>query len=97
MGAFERKDPVARKVHLLITLVEHFGDGKEFHTELRTCFLTPVDDPPLPVIVRMDVRMGEFHYVCVWKTNSSRNIDLNRIFLEKREEYGLFFVFLYPK
>ena len=24
-------------------------------------------------------------------------IDLNRIFLEKREEYGLFFVFLYPK
>ncbi len=50
-------------MHILITLVKHFGNGKQFDTELRTCFLAPVDNPALPVIVRMDVRVGEFHYV----------------------------------
>ena len=68
MGAFEREDPVAREVHLLITLVEHFGNGKKFDTELRTRFLAPVDNPPLSVVVRMDVRVGEFHYVRMAQT-----------------------------
>ena len=55
-------------MHILITLVKHFGNGKQFDTELRTCFLTPVDNPPLSVIVRMDVRVGEFHYVRMAQT-----------------------------
>ena len=55
-------------MHILITLVKHFGNGKKFDTELRTCFLTPVDNPALPVIVRMDVRVGEFHYVRMAQT-----------------------------
>ena len=63
VGPFEREDPVSRKMHLLITVVEHFCDGKQFDPELRTCLLAPVDDPPLSVIVRMDVRMGKFHHV----------------------------------
>lgn len=58
MGAFERKDPVSRKVHVLITVVEHFSDGKQFNTELRTRLLPFVDDPTTPVVVRMDVSMG---------------------------------------
>lgn len=65
MGAFKRKDPVAREVHVLITLVEHFSYGKQFDTELRTCLLPFVDDPTIPVIVRMDVRVGKFHHVCM--------------------------------
>lgn len=52
-------------MHVLITLVEHFGDGKQFYPKLRTRFLTLVDDPPLSVVVRMDVRMGKFHHVCM--------------------------------
>ena len=52
-------------MHILITLVEHFGNGKKFDPELRTCFLAPVDNPALSVIVRMDVRVGEFYYVCM--------------------------------
>ena len=47
-------------MHILITLVKHFGNGKEFNTELRACLLTPVDNPPLSVVVRMDVRVSEF-------------------------------------
>ena len=47
-------------MHILITLVEHFGNGKKFDPELRTCFLAPVDNPALSVIVRMDVRVGAF-------------------------------------
>ena len=45
---------------ILITLIEHFSYGKEFNTELRACLLTPVDNPPLSVVVRMDVRVSEF-------------------------------------
>ena len=63
MGAFERKDPVARKVHILITLVEHFGDGKKFDTELCTRLLTLVDDPTIPVVVCMNICMGQFRNV----------------------------------
>ena len=65
ISAFKRKNLLACAICILITLVEHFSDGKELDPELRTCLLTPVDNPPLPVIVRMDVRMGKFHYVCV--------------------------------
>ena len=52
-------------MHVLITVVEHFSGGKELDTELRTCLLPFVNDPMLPVIVRMDVRMGKFHHVRV--------------------------------
>ena len=55
-------------MHVLITVVEHCGDGKQFDPELRTCLLPFVDDPMLPVIVRMDVRMGKFHHVCMAQT-----------------------------
>ena len=55
---------------ILITLIEHFSYGKEFNTELRACLLTPVDNPPLSVVVRMDVRVGEFHYVRMAQTLS---------------------------
>ncbi len=63
ISAFKRKNPVAREVHLLITLVEHFGYRKEFDPELRTRLLASVDNPPLSAVVCMDVRMGEFHHV----------------------------------
>ena len=65
MGAFERKNLVSCQVHVLITFVEHFGNGKKFDTELHTRLLTLVDDPPLSVIVRMDVSMGKFHHLCM--------------------------------
>ena len=65
MGAFERKNLVSCQVHVLITFVEHFGNGKKFDTELHTRFLTLVDDPTSSVVVRMDVRMGKFHHVCM--------------------------------
>ena len=63
ISAFKRKNLLACAICILITLVEHFSGGKQFDPELRTCFLAPVDNPALSVIVRMDVRVGEFHYV----------------------------------
>ena len=50
-------------MQVFITLVNHFGDGEEFDPELRTRLLPFVDDPTLPVVVRMDVRIGKFHHV----------------------------------
>ncbi len=43
-------------MQVFITLVNHFGDGEEFDPELRTRLLPFVDDPTLPVVVRMDNR-----------------------------------------
>ena len=63
MSAFEREDLVTFQMRVFITVVDHFSYGKELNTELRTCLLPFVDDPTLPVIVRMDVRVGEFHHV----------------------------------
>ena len=50
-------------MHVLITVVEHCGDGKQFDPELRTRFLAPVDNPPIPVIVRINICVGKFHHV----------------------------------
>ena len=55
-------------MQVFITVVDHFDDGKKFFPKLRTCFLPFVDNPPLSVIVRMDVRVGEFHYVRMAQT-----------------------------
>ena len=55
-------------MQVFITVVDHFSYGKELNTELRTCLLPFVDDPMLPVIVRMDVRVGEFHHVRMAQT-----------------------------
>ena len=68
ISAFKRKNLLACAICILITLVEHFSGGKELNTELRTCLLPFVDNPPLSVIVRMDVRVGEFHYVRMAQT-----------------------------
>ena len=65
ISAFKRKNLLACAICILITLVEHFSGGKEFDSELRTRLLASVDNPPLSVVVRMDVRVGEFHYVRV--------------------------------
>ena len=65
MGTFERKNLVSCQVQIFITVVEYFGYGKQFDTELCTRLLTLVDDPPLSIVVRMDVRMGKFHHVCM--------------------------------
>ena len=65
ISAFKRKNLLAYAVCILITVVDHFSDGKKFDTEQRTRFLAPVDNPPLSVVVRMDVRMGKFHHVCM--------------------------------
>ena len=59
MGAFERKNLLPGAVCILITLVEDFGDGKEFDTELCTYLLPFVDDPMIPVVVRMDICVGQ--------------------------------------
>lgn len=53
------------------TVVDHFGDGKEFNPKLCTHLLTLVDNPTIPVIVRMDVCMGKFHHVCMAQARKS--------------------------
>ena len=58
-------------MHVLITVVEHFSGGKELNTELRTCLLPFVDDPMLPVIVRMNIYMGQFRNVRIAQTCKS--------------------------
>ena len=63
MGAFERKDPVSYKVQVLITVVNHFSYGEQFYPKLRTRFLTLVDNPPIPVTIRMNICVGQFCYV----------------------------------
>ena len=60
---FERKNLLSCQVQVLITLVEHFGDGKKFDTELCTRLLTLVDDPTIPVVVCMNICMGQFRNV----------------------------------
>ena len=71
MGAFERKNLVSCQVHVLITFVEHFGNGKKFDTELHTRFLTLVDNPPIPVTIRMNICVGQFCYVRMAQTRKS--------------------------
>lgn len=75
---FYWKDFITFKMQVFITLVNHFGDGEEFDPELRTRLLPFVDDPTLPVVVRMDIGIGKFHHVA-WlrlvkaqKTKTSR-------------------------
>ena len=46
-------------MQVFITIVDHFGYGKEFNTELCTRLLPLVDDPPFPVVVRMNICMGQ--------------------------------------
>ena len=50
-------------MQVFITLVNHFGDGEEFDPELRTRFPILVDDPTIPVVVRMDICVGQLCYV----------------------------------
>lgn len=68
ISAFKRKNLLACAICILITLVEHFSGGKELNTELRTCLLPFVDNLTLSVIVRMDVRVGKLHHVCMAQT-----------------------------
>ena len=63
IGAFEREGPVSREVHVLITVVNHFSNGEKFDTELCTRLLTLVDDPTIPVVVCMNICMGQFRNV----------------------------------
>ena len=46
-------------MQVFITVVDHFGNGKEFDPELCTRLLPFVDNPMITVVVRMDVRMGQ--------------------------------------
>ena len=71
MGAFERKDPVSYKVQVLITVVNHFSYGEQFYPKLRTRFLTLVDNPPIPVTIRMNICVGQFCYVRMAQTRKS--------------------------
>ena len=71
MGAFERKNLVSCQVHVLITFVEHFGNGKKFDTELHTRFLTLVDNPPIPVTIRMNICVGQLCNVRMAQTHKS--------------------------
>ena len=50
-------------MHVLITVVNHFSNGEKFDTELCTRLLTLVDDPTIPVVVRMDICVGQLCYV----------------------------------
>lgn len=66
--AFDRKDLITFQMQIFITVIDYFGYRKEFNTELCTRLLPLVDDPMIPVVVRMDVRMGKFHHVCMAQT-----------------------------
>ena len=46
-------------MHVLITVVNHFSNGEKFDTELCTRLLTLVDDPTIPVVVCMDICVGQ--------------------------------------
>ena len=46
-------------MQVFITVVDHFDDGKKFYPKLRTCFLPFVDNPPIPVIICMNIRVGQ--------------------------------------
>ena len=46
-------------MQVFITVVDHFDDGKKFFPKLRTCFLPFVDNPPIPVIICMNIRVGQ--------------------------------------
>ena len=60
---FYWKDFITFKMQVFITLVNHFGDGEEFDPELRTRLLPFVDDPTIPVVVCMNICMGQFRNV----------------------------------
>ena len=57
--AFDRKDLITFQMQIFITVIDYFGYRKEFNTELCTCLLPLVDDPPFPVVVRMNICMGQ--------------------------------------
>ena len=50
-------------MHILITFVDHFSNGKEFNTELCTCLLPLVDNPIIPIVVCVNIGMGQLCYV----------------------------------
>lgn len=61
--AFDRKDLITFQMQIFITVVDHFSNGKEFDTELCTCLLPLVDDPIIPIVVCMNIGMGQLCYV----------------------------------
>ena len=77
-------------MQVFITLVNHFGDGKEFDPELRTRLLPFVDDPTLPVVVRMDIGIGKFHHVCMAQARKSAEDE--DIPVDARSVVGKFYV-----
>ena len=61
--AFDRKDLITFQMQIFITVIDYFGYRKEFNTELCTRLLTLVDDPTMPVVVCMNICMGQFRNV----------------------------------
>ena len=68
---FERKDPFSYKVQVLITIADHFSYGEQFYPKLRTRFLTLVDNPPIPVTIRMNICVGQLCNVRMAQTHKS--------------------------
>ena len=87
---FYWKDFITFKMQVFITLVNHFGDGEEFDPELRTRLLPFVDDPTLPVVVRMDIGIGKFHHVCMAQARKSAEDE--DIPVDARSVVGKFYV-----
>ena len=90
ISAFKRKNLLACAICILITLVEHFSGGKQFDPELRTRLLPFVDDPTLPVVVRMDIGIGKFHHVCMAQARKSAEDE--DIPVDARSVVGKFYV-----
>lgn len=61
--SLSRKDLITSQIQAFITVVGHFSYRKEFNTKLCARLLPFVDNPPLSVIVRMNICEGQLCYV----------------------------------
>lgn len=65
------EDLITSQMQVFITVVGHFSYSKEFDTKLCARVLPFVDNPPLSVIVRMNICVGQLCYVRMAQTRKS--------------------------
>ena len=58
-SSLSREDLITSQMQVFITVVGHFSYRKEFDTKLCARLLPFVDNPPLSVIVRMNICEGQ--------------------------------------
>lgn len=60
---FDRKHLIVRQLQAAVLFYELFGNGQQFHPELRPRLGAFVDDPHIAPLVRVYIFAGEFLYV----------------------------------